>query len=63
MDRFLASAGVLFNDIEKGVLSKNFRSLPDFIIQMTKLPVKHVPKVMRSVWGEMSRYFTSSRYG
>lgn len=59
MERFLASSGRLFNDIEKGVLSKNFRSLPDFIFQMTKLPVRHVPKVLRSVWGEMSRYFTS----
>ena len=59
MERFLASSGRLFYDIEKGVLSKNFRSLPDFIFQMTKLPVRHVPKVLRSVWGEMSRYFTS----
>ena len=59
MERFLASSGALFDDIEKGVLAKNFRSLPDFMMQMTKLPVKHVPKVMRSVWSEMSRYFTS----
>ncbi|MFN2335748.1 MAG: phytoene desaturase family protein [Bacteroidales bacterium] len=59
MERFLASSGRLFYDIEKGVLSKNFRSLPDFIFQMTKLPVRHVPKILRSVWGEMSRYFTS----
>jgi len=59
MEQFLASSGALFEDIEKGVLSKNFRSLPDFLFQMTKLPVKHTPKVLRSVWGEMSRYFTS----
>jgi len=59
MERFLASSGRLFNDIEKGVLSKNFTSLPDFIFQMTKLPVRHVPKILRSVWGEMSRYFNS----
>lgn len=59
MERFLDSSGRLFEDIEKGVLSKNFRSLPDFIFQMTKLPLKHVPKVLRSVWGEMSRHFTS----
>ena len=59
MERFLASSGALFDDIEKGVLSKNFRSLPDFLFQMTKLPVKHTPKVLRSVWSEMSRYFTS----
>jgi len=59
MERFLESSGELFNDIEKGVLSRNFLSLPDFLYRMTKLPVKHVPKVMRSVWKEMSRYFTS----
>jgi len=59
MERFLAASGALFDDIEKGVLSKNFRSLPDFLFQMTKLPVKHTPKVLRSVWNEMSRYFTS----
>jgi phytoene desaturase len=59
MERFLESSEALFDDIEKGVLSKNFRSLPDFLFQMTKLPVKHTPKVLRSVWSEMSRYFTS----
>ncbi len=59
IERFLASSGTLFDDIEKGVLSKNFRSLPDFLFQMTKLPVKHTPKILRSVWSEMSRYFTS----
>ena len=59
MERFLASAGDLFNDIESGVLSRNFRSLPDFLFQMTKLPVKHVPKILRSVWSEMGRYFSS----
>ena len=52
MERFLESSGELFNDIEKGVLSRNFLSLPDFLYRMTKLPVKHVPKVMRSVEGD-----------
>jgi phytoene desaturase len=59
MERFLELSGRLFDDIEKGVLSKNFRSLPEFLFQMTKLPMKHLPKVLRSVWGEMSRHFTS----
>lgn len=59
MEKFLASSGRLFDDIEKGVLSKNFRSLSDFFYQMTKLPPKHVPMILRSVWKEMTRYFTS----
>lgn len=59
MEKFLASSGRLFDDIEKGVLSKNFRSLSDFFYQMTKLPPKHLPMILRSVWKEMTRYFTS----
>jgi phytoene desaturase len=59
MERFLISSGRLFDTIEQGVLSKNFISLPDFLLQMTKMPVRYVPMVIRSVWGEMGRYFNS----
>jgi phytoene desaturase len=59
MERFLESSGRLFGDIETGVLSRNFRSVADFLFQMTKLPARHVPMVLRSVWKEMGRYFTS----
>jgi phytoene desaturase len=59
MERFLISSGRLFDTIEQGVLSKNFISLFDFLLQMTKMPVRYVPMVIRSVWGEMGRYFNS----
>ena len=59
MERFLADSGKLFHDVDKQILNKNFHSLADFVIQMTKVDVRHTPKIIRTVWNELDRYFKS----
>lgn len=59
MERFLADAGKLFHDVDRQILNKNFHSLTDFVIQMTRIDVRHTPKIVRTVWKELDRYFKS----
>jgi len=59
MERYLLSASALFNDVEHTIIKKNFVSIMDFILQMTKVPVRHLPKLYRTLWQELGRYFNS----
>jgi phytoene desaturase len=59
MERFLGEAGKLFHDVNKQILNKNFMSLADFVVQMTKIDVRHTPKIIRTVWKELDRFFES----
>lgn len=59
MERFLGEAGKLFDDVNKQILNKNFMSLADFVLQMTKIDVRHTPKIVRTVWKELDRFFES----
>ncbi|MBE0673608.1 MAG: phytoene desaturase [Bacteroidales bacterium] len=59
MERFLAESGKLFHDVDKQILNKNFMSIADFVVQMTKIDVRHTPKVIRTVWNELDRFFES----
>jgi phytoene desaturase len=59
MERFLGEAGKLFHDVNKQILNKNFMSLADFVVQMTKIDVRHTPKIVRTVWKELDRFFES----
>lgn len=59
MKRYLAGAGKLFHDTEGIVIKKNFDNLPDYLMQLAKVPWKHAPKMARSMWSEMERHFDS----
>jgi len=59
MERFLVDSGKLFHDVDRQILNKNFHSLTDFVIQMTKVDIRHTPKIIRTVWKELDRYFSS----
>lgn len=57
--RFLASAGRFFHDTESLVVKKNHDSLFRYLITLSRVPWGHLPKMLRSVWAELERYFTS----
>jgi phytoene desaturase len=59
MDKYLKSAGKLFHDTENLVIKKNFNSLFHFLITLTRVPPGHAPKMFRTLWGELGRYFSS----
>jgi phytoene desaturase len=59
MNRFLESAGRIYHDTEYRVVKKNFKSLPDYLFQLTKVPIRNAPKMLHSMWREMEKYFNS----
>ncbi len=59
MERFLASAGKFFHDTEYLVLKKNYDSVWDYLLTLVRVPLRHSPKLLRSVWQEMERHFES----
>jgi len=56
---YLESAGKLFYDSYDKVVKTNFISKKDFLIQLTKVPWGHAPKIFRSLWKELDKYFAN----
>ena len=59
MERYMKASGVLYADIVNRVINKNFNSLPSYLANLSKVPLKHIPKVVRNFWKELNRYFSS----
>ena len=57
--KYLAAAGKLFHDTENIVIKRNFKNKLDYLYQLTKVPVKHGPKMFRSMWAELEKTFDS----
>lgn len=58
-EKFLASAGSFFHDTEDLVIRKNFNSMAHFLFTLTKVPWKYAPRMLNTIWKELSRYFES----
>lgn len=59
MERLLASAGKFFHDTDDRVIKKNYDSLIQWLLTLASVPWGHTPKLFRSVWKELGRYFSS----
>jgi phytoene desaturase len=59
MNQYLKSAATIYHDTEYRVVKKNFTSLTDYLLQLTKVPIRNAPKMFRTMWREMEKYFTS----
>ncbi len=59
MERFLNAGGNFFNDVENKVLKRNYDSLWSYFYAMATVPPKYSPRLFRTVWSEMERYFDS----
>ncbi|MHA7112373.1 phytoene desaturase family protein [Sunxiuqinia elliptica] len=57
--RFLEGAGAIFHDTEHIVIKQNFDSLLGYLLQLTRVPLKHAPKMFYSMWREMEKNFDS----
>lgn len=57
--RFLKSAGEIFHDTEHIVIKQNFDNLLSYLLQLTRVPIKHGPKMFYSMWREMEKNFDS----
>ena len=59
VEAYLEGAQKIFEDTEYRIIKKNFDSVLDYFIQLTKVPWQHAPKMLRSMWKELSRHFDS----
>ncbi len=59
LERFLKSAGEIFHDTENIVIKQNFDSVLGYLLQLTRVPIKHAPKMFYSMWREMEKNFDS----
>ncbi len=58
-ERYLNRAGEIFHDTEHRIVKRNFENRLDYLLKLTRVPMKHLPYLMRSLWSEVSRTFTS----
>lgn len=57
--KYLKKASELFHDTEHIVIKQNFNSIAGYLVQLAKVPWKHAPMMVRSIWSELDRNFDS----
>ncbi|MEJ2617713.1 MAG: FAD-dependent oxidoreductase [Ignavibacteriaceae bacterium] len=56
---YLERAGEFFHDTEDKVVRANFNSKLEYIFSLSKVPLKHIPYLYKTIWNEVERNFTS----
>src|SRR6056297_1078713 len=59
MNKYLKSAGQIYYDTEYKIIKQNFKNVPDYLLKLTQVPPRNAPKMFRTMWSEMNKYFTS----
>ena len=54
---YLLQAKELFHDSEYRIVKKNFDGILSYMVGLCKVPLKHGPKLFRSLWAELERHF------
>lgn len=57
--KYLKGAASIFHDTEYRIIKRNFDSIFQYLVSMSKVPKKHLPKMFRTFWAELERYFDS----
>jgi phytoene desaturase len=57
--KYIDSAKTLFHDTENKVVKRNFNSKLDYFGALATVPLKHGPKLFRSMWTELEGHFES----
>lgn len=60
-ERYLARAAQFFHDTEDKVVKSNFNGKLDYLLKLTKVPLKHVPYLFKNLWSEIETHFTSEQ--
>jgi len=58
-ERYLKSAGEIFHDTEHVIIKRNYDNLFQYAVALMTVPLKHSPKLVRTMWTELERYFDS----
>lgn len=59
VENYLKGAGRLFHDTENLIIRRNFMTKADYLIALLKVPLRHSPKLFRTMWTELERHFQS----
>jgi len=59
LDRYLSRAGDFFHDTEQQVVQSNYKGMLDYFLKMSKVPLKHIPYLFRTMWQELDKTFSS----
>jgi len=58
-EKYLKKAGEFFHDTELKVVKSNFNNIAEYILQLSSVPVKHLPYLYKKMWSEVKKNFTS----
>jgi phytoene desaturase len=59
IEKYLTDAGRLFHDTENLIIRRNFSSKTEYLLSLLKVPLRHSPKLFRTMWNELERHFKS----
>ncbi len=59
IDKYLKKAGQIFHDTEHRIVKHNYTGKFDYLLQLLKVPVKHLPYLMDNMWGNLEKHFKS----
>lgn len=57
--KYLDQAGRLFHDTEYRIVKRNYDSKLDYALALTRVPLRNGPLLLRSMWTELGRHFSS----
>lgn len=57
--KYLERAGSFFHDTMDKVVKSNFSNKLDYILKLSRVPLKHLPYLQRTMWSEVEKHFTS----
>lgn len=57
LERYLDKAASVFEDTIDRIVKRNFDSLAEYFFAMASVPPKHLPLLVRSMWGQARRHF------
>ncbi len=59
VNKYLLKAGEFFHDTEDKVVKSNYANVFDYLMKLTRVPLKHLPYLFRNMWNEVERNFQS----
>ena len=57
--RYLDRAGQFFHDTVDKVVKTNFNNKLDYVLKLSRVPLKHLPYLQKTIWGEVEKHFKS----
>lgn len=59
IEKYLQEAGAIFHDTEHRIVKRNFDNLIQYLGSLATVPLKHLPKLFRTMWQELEKHFDS----